>query len=128
MANFTETQKTQVRRLLGYSNVDAMGTQSISVTTLNTRLAQDYDVSFIDAVQLLITNIEEIEAQQKAAIAKSRIVKADVITFDYGSQTRLLTQQGNAYIQELSALIGVGILFNKFSAGAGVSQTSLRSY
>lgn len=122
---FSEIQKVRVKRFLGYSTEDTLGIVQLA-QPLNDRLNADYSPEFIAEVQVILANLIECEEQIIASIAASRIVRADVITFDYGRQAQLLTNYGSSFIKELANLLGVAVRVNKFANSN--TQISLRSY
>lgn len=126
MPNFTELQTVRIKRFLGYANVDVLGDKSDSVQVLNERLAIAQSAAYIAEVQTILDNLIACEQHIATALSKSRILKADVITFDYGRQQSLVQQSGSNYICELANLLGVEIRRNKFAGGS--SQISFRSY
>lgn len=125
MALFSATQRAKIIRFLGYSNQNSLGSNMHSIDVLRERLDATYTVEFIAEVQKVIAGIEVVDQQILDSLANSRILQADVITFNYGAQSNLLLQQGMSFVKELASLLGVDILFNKFS---GSSKTSYRSY
>ena len=125
VALFTATQRAKIIRFLGYSNQDMLGSQGQSVTVLRDRLDATYTPEFITEVQTVLTGIETVNQQTLESLTKSRIIQADVIKFSYTTQAQMLQQQGTSFVAELASLLGVDVLFNKFS---GTSQISYRSY
>lgn len=123
---FTPEQRAKIRRYLGYSNQNELGDKGPSVQLLNDRLDDIYTEEFIIEVQSILAALDTLVEQQQASTGKSRIIKADVITFDYSTQAGLLDKIGKATLAELSAMMGVPILFNRFTAGLGT--ISMRSY
>lgn len=124
-AFFTDQQKAKIRRYLGYATQDSLGSKTQSVNTLNERLQQAHPPAFITEVQAILSALDNINEQTIAAIAKSRIVRADVIEFDYGAQGKILQQQGGAYVNELANMLGVEIMFSKYLSGG--RNISIRS-
>ena len=125
MALFSATQRAKIIRFLGYSNQDTLGSQVQSITVLRDRLDATYTPEFITEVQTVLTGIETVNQQTLESLSKSRIIEADVIKFSYTTQAQMLQQQGMSFVEELASLLGVDVLFNKFSAPR---QISYRSY
>jgi len=123
--NFSPEQKAKIIRYLGYANQDSTGSKGQTLQVLSDRLKQTWPTAFIAEVQTVLTALDTINEQQLSAIGKSRIIKADVITFDYGTHGKILSTQGQQYTAELANLMGVPILFNKYGGG---SKISYRSY
>jgi len=96
-----------------------------SITVLRDRLDATYTPEFITEVQTVLTGIETVNQQTLESLSKSRIIEADVIKFSYTTQAQMLQQQGMSFVEELASLLGVDVLFNKFSAPR---QISYRSY
>ncbi len=125
MATFTDTQKTSIRAYLGYANLDALGQNTLSVTSLNDRLNFDYSSSFISHVNQVLFDLASVDTEKRNSLSKTHLVKADVIEFNYGQKMKTLDQLGSQYVKDLASLIGVPILYNKYSGGG--SKTSYRS-
>jgi len=125
VALFSATQRAKIIRFLGYSNQDTLGSQVQSITVLRDRLDATYTPEFITEVQTVLTGIETVNQQTLESLSKSRIIEADVIKFSYTTQAQMLQQQGMSFVEELASLLGVDVLFNKFSAPR---QISYRSY
>lgn len=127
MANFSQAQKVTIRRLLGYSNQDALGINTQSITYLNDVLDRDYDQEFIDQVQTILSSIDNWETSLTTAINSSHITRADVIEFDYSNRVSQIEARGSASLRELAQILGVHLNYDKFSSGSTGKTFSYRS-
>jgi hypothetical protein len=122
MAQFSEGTKTLIRANLGYSNVDTLGDDTISVTLLNDILARDYDVSFINEVQAQLTKIANIDLELDNLVSSSKIKKADVVEFNVVDGASYVYKRGSSVVKYLASLIGIKPLYNRFMGGNSVSK------
>jgi hypothetical protein len=127
MASFTIIQKTSIKNYLGYGEVEALGSGQASISYLNSTLARtDFDESYITLVGEVLTKLAAVETAMSSMVGKAKLIKADVLEFNYSGNYKHLIAEGTRLTKQLAGNLGVPVMRNIFLA-AGGGNISIRS-
>ena len=109
MPTLTESEQNTVKILLGYS---------AEPNILTTELSEPHSAEKIALIQSIIAELTDpttgIDGQLKAARTDSMAMAVGNLRLSYSQHVAHLKSEGTRYLQELSNVLGVPILFNKY--------------
>lgn len=116
MATFTSDEQDLLRVVLGYASV---------ANRLTTELTEPRSQAVVDRALALLEELSTIDGQLTAARADSMAKGVGQLQLSYSQHVSHLKGEGSRLLFELSNLIGIAILYNKYQAGR---SPAIRSY
>lgn len=107
MALLTDLQKDQVKLALGYASMPNL---------LGTELNREYSDPTSDRVIAVLTELADIDTKLSDARADSMAVGVGKLTLSYSQHVAHLKSEGTRSLRELSSLVGVQIVFDKYKS------------
>lgn len=126
MPTFTQPQQNKLKILLGYASVPHL---------LTTELQEDRSQEVIDHVLQLLDELTRpanesigdqggIDAKLSAATGDSMARQVGSLRLNYSQHTAHLKSEGTRLLNELAAVLGVRMVYNKYGGGASASKRS----
>lgn len=124
MPSLTESQQNKVKILLGYASTPHI---------LTTELQENKPQEVIDQVLAIVDDLTRpanealgdvggIDAQLKSARSDSMAKGVGSLRLSYPQHVAHLKSEGTRLLSELSMLLGVRLLYNKYSGGSKTAQ------
>lgn len=114
MAQFTPEQEEQLKILLGWTSDESH--------LVNADIRLDRPQQVIDRVMLLSDQLGQIDLMLTAALADSMAKTVGQLTLSYGQHVAHLKGEGTRLLGEISNLLRVPIVYNKYRDSSGVGQ------
>lgn len=108
MATFSPDQQDQLKAILGYASIPHL---------LTNELSEQRSQYVIDQAANLLDEMTEIDRQLKAARADSMAKGVGRMRLSYSQHVAHLKSEGSRLLQELGQMLGIEILYNKYSKG-----------
>ena len=105
MAALTQSQKDQIEMILGYASAPNI---------LTTELDDDYNDAVSDRVAAILTQLATIDTQLQDARTDSMAMAVGNLKLSYSQHVAHLKSEGSRHLKELSNLVGVAIVFDKY--------------
>lgn len=120
MPNFTARQQEELRVILGYASTPHL---------LTTELSESRQQAVIDQAIALMAELSDpstgVDAQLKAARSDSMATAVGQLHLSYSQHVTHLKSEGSRLLKELSFVLGVKLVYNKYAIG---QSKSTRSY
>lgn len=116
MATFTSDQQDQLRAMLGYAAASSL---------LVNELQEERSTYVINRAIDLVDELAAIDAQLTAARQDSMARSVGRLRLSYTQHVAHLKGEGSRLLEELSQMLGISILYNKYTKGQPIS---IRSY
>lgn len=113
----TDVQKAQVRRYLGYPDVNRSVPGSASVEGVMGALSIEGEAFVVE----LLGQLAAIQSKLTAAHGRQSVAKAEDVTMAGGEEIRVLRAEGSRLVGDLATCLSVSVRRNPFS---NVSSTT----
>lgn len=110
----TDAGAAAVRRYLGYPDINRESYLDLESALL--ALSAEGEAIVVD----LLEQLAELDATLRSSWSRQKVKRAEEVELWGGDEIIALRQEGARLAAELAALLGVSILRNVFSSGAGV--------
>jgi len=115
MEEFYNTEVDRLIVLLGYSAEPVL---------IRSWIDRDFEGAVVSIVRQRLETLEKIDGLLLAELGKPVISEVDGIALAPGGKIRSIRAEGSRILNEIAAMLGVRILYNKY----GMNNLSIRSY